>query len=220
MKIHRGNFESNLIFLEKIPFLKTPKRILEIGSGRGALVHDLIKQGHTVTGTEVNQEYTAYAKQEYNIDLVPLSTESPKLPFPDNSFDVVMSFDVFEHIPDTKSHLQEVARVLAPEGKYLFGTPNKITNIPFEILKEKSFTKYKEYHCSLHTYSGLKKRLQQSGFSTEFVQVPIVTPFFTEKMRKHFGFLGLLLIKIFQPDLWPHWLKTNFYVVASKKIER
>ncbi len=217
MKIHRGNFESNLTFLQKIPFLQTPKRILEIGSGRGALVYKLQSLGHSVTGTEVNPEYMAYAKEEYGLDLVPIKTDTPTLPFADGSFDVVASFDVFEHIPNTAEHVAEVKRVLVPGGRYVLCTPNKLTNIPFEIIKEKSFTKYKEYHCSLHTYWALKKRFQDAGFLLEFVEVPLVTPFFLEKMKKYFGAFGLVLVKIFPPDKLPQWLKTNFYVVATKK---
>lgn len=217
MKIHRGNFESNLTFIQRLSLLKTPQCILEIGSGKGALVHELENLGHTVTGTEINPEYMAYAREEYGIDLVPITADSPKLPFEDGSFDLVVSFDVFEHIPDTKRHLEEVKRVLAPQGSYLLCTPNKLTNIPFEIIKEKSLTKYKEYHCSLHTYWAIKRRFQETGFTTEFIVVPLVNPFFLEKMKKYFGVFGLVLVRILQPDKWPEWLKTNFYIVATKK---
>lgn len=217
MKIHRGNFESNLVFLSKVPLLKTPKRILEIGSGRGALVNELSRQGHQVTGTEVNPEYIRYAKEEYGVELVPITTETPKLPFSDGSFDVVMSFDVFEHIPDTDAHVQEVKRVLVPGGSYLVCTPNQWTNIPFEIIKEKSLTKYRQYHVSLHNYWAIQKRFRKAGFTLSFVAVPIVTPFFLEKMKKHFGTPGIMLTKLLQPDRWPQWLKTNFYVIATKE---
>lgn len=217
MKIHRGNFESNIAFLNRVPFLETPKRILEIGSGRGAMVRELLNRGHQVTGTEVSSEYSAYAHKEYQVELVPISTETTKLPFGDQSFDVVVSFDVFEHIPDTEGHIQEVRRILAPGGRYLLATPNKWTNIPFEIIKERSFTKYKEYHCSLHTYWALRRRFEQAGFAVTFVAVPLVTPFFLEKMRKYFGSFGILLVKVLRPDSWPQWLKTNFYIIAEKK---
>lgn len=216
MKIHRGNFDSNVLFLQKVAFLQTPKRILEIGSGRGAMVQALRDLGHDVTGTEVNPEYMEYAKSKYGIDLVKIDTATTDLPFPDASFDAVVSFDVFEHIPDTNAHLAEVKRVLAKEGRYLIGTPNKLTNIPFEIIKEKSFTKYKEYHCSLHTYWAIQKRLSVAGFTTQFIQVPIVTPFFLQKMKKYFGSFGVVLVTLLQPDRWPIWLKTNFYVEATK----
>ena len=217
MKIHRGNFESNITFLNKVGSLESPQRILEIGSGRGAMVRELLNRGHQVTGTEVSSEYSDYAKEEYGVELVPISAETTKLPFEDASFDTVVSFDVFEHIPDTEGHIQEVRRVLAPKGKYLLATPNKWTNIPFEIIKEKSLTKYREYHCSLHTYWALKRRFEKVGFTVTFVTVPLVTPFFLEKMRKYFGSFGIFLVKVLRPDSWPQWLKTNFYIIAEKK---
>jgi SAM-dependent methyltransferase len=217
MKLHRGNFESNLLFLQKSGLLETPKRILEIGSGRGALVKKLQDLGHSVTGTEVNPEYMDYALDQYGVTLVTISTASTELPFADESFDIVASFDVFEHIPATKKHIAEVKRLLASGGSYLVCTPNKWTNIPFEILKERSFTKYKEYHCSLHNYWQIQKCFHDAGFTTRFVEVPLVTPYFIDKMRKYLGSFGVALVNILRPDSWPRFMKTNFYLVATKK---
>lgn len=217
MKLHRGNFESNLLFLQKSGLLSSPQRILEIGSGRGALVRELLNLGHEVTGTEVNPEYMEYAEDQYGVNLVAISTASTDLPFRSESFDMVVSFDVFEHIPKTKKHVEEVKRILAPGGSYLVCTPNKWTNIPFEIWKEKSFTKYKEYHCSLHNYWQIQKRFHEAGFSTRFVKVPLVTPYFIEKIRKYLGWFGVCLVHLLRPDSWPIWMKTNFYLVATKK---
>ncbi len=219
MKLHRGNFDSNLLFLKKSGLLDTSKRILEIGSGRGAMVNELTKAGYTVIGTEVNREYMDYAKDEYGISLLPISTATTDLPFASESFDLVASFDVFEHIPQTKKHINEVKRILTPGGTYLLCTPNKLTNIPFEIWKEKSLTKYKSYHCSLHTYWQIRERFHQAGFETRFIAVPLVTPYFLEKIEKYFGKPGLLMVRLLQPDRWPIWLKTNFYLAATKKSE-
>lgn len=219
MKIHRGNFESNLLFLDETGLLDTPKRILEIGAGRGVLTRVLKDRGHQIIGTEINHEYIAFAKEENDVDLVFTNVETTDLPFPDKSFDFVISFDVFEHIPDSDAHLKEVSRVLAPGGSYLLCTPNKLTNVPFEILKEKSLTKYKEYHIALHTFWGLKKRLQKNGYQTSFVSIPLVTPYFIDKMRRYTGSVGVFLVHILKPDAWPQFLKTNFYVVAKKQEE-
>ena len=85
------------------------------------------------------------------------------LPFADQSFDTVLSFDVFEHIPDSDKHLREVRRVLKNGGQYLLQTPNKWTNIPFELLREHRkygrgpIASYRELmldHCSLHRPIG------------------------------------------------------------------
>lgn len=45
-------------------------------------------------------------------------------PFPDNTFDACVSNYVNEHISDPRRHLQEVRRVLKPNGVYIFRTPN------------------------------------------------------------------------------------------------
>jgi len=214
MKIHRGNFESNKYFLEKINLLKKSSKILELGSGTGFFTNYLKTLGYDVTGTEINDEYIKFAKKEFGIELKKMQGDS--LDLPSEYFDFVISFDVFEHIPDTNKHLNEVNRVLKPGGSYLFGTPNKITNIPFEILKEKSFTKWREYHCSLHTYLGMKKVLTKNGFEFKFISVPVVNEAFLNKLRKYTGFIGIFLVKIFNPDKFPMWLKTNFYLIAKK----
>lgn len=215
VKINRGNFESNKIFVEKIGILSGDKKILEIGSGCGAMLDYLKRRGFDVVGTEINEEYIGVAKKEFDVDLLNMGGEDLK--FPDHSFDIVISFDVFEHIPDTVKHLSEVRRVLKKGGYYILQTPNKITNIPFEIIKEKSFTKYKKYHCSLFTYRGLQKMFSRNGFEVEFVMVPIVNDYFREKIKKHFGGMGLSLLNILNPDKLPIFLQTNFYIIAKFK---
>lgn len=45
------------------------------------------------------------------------------LSFGNNQFDLVLSFDVFEHIPDYKKSFEEASRVLKPDGKMIFSVP-------------------------------------------------------------------------------------------------
>lgn len=213
IKVHRGNFESNLTFLKKSKIIKRDMSILEIGSGTGALVNQLLSEGYNIKGTEINPNYISFAKDMFGIDLLAKKDLSS---FADNSFDVVLSFDVFEHIPNTDEHLREVSRVLKEGGYYLLATPNKLTNIPFEIIKEKSFTKYKEYHPSLHTFQEIKKRFKKNNFEIEFENIPLVNEFFREKIKKYLGKAGLLAIKVVNPDSLPLFMKTNFYIKAKK----
>lgn len=216
MKIHRGNFFSNADFVVNSGILSKDHALLEIGSGNGAMVDYLKNLGYNITGTEVTQEYIDFAKEHYSVGLA--YVEGDSLTFDDGTFNTVMSFDVFEHIPDSDKHLQEVSRVLKDGGTYIIVTPNKITNIPFEILKEKSFTKYREYHCSLHTYWELKKRLLRNGFEPTFHFVPVINDYFVEKMEKQLGrLLTRLSLSVFRPDSWPIPFRTNFYVEAVKR---
>ncbi len=110
-----GNLEANLRFVRDTGIIRPGVRLLEIGSGTGAMLHALIEQGADAHGVELRQDLIDEAQRHFG----PLPIErvyGTTLPFPDDSFEVVASFDVFEHIPDTDAHLAEVRRVLQPGG--------------------------------------------------------------------------------------------------------
>lgn len=214
MKIHRGNFESNLYFLRQTKLLNKQQQILEIGAGSGALTAYLKKHGFNILGTEIDQNKISAAKKHFKIKLRRMAGE--KLSLPSRKYDLVLSFDVLEHIPDTNQHLQEVRRVLKTGGYYLFATPNKYTNIPFSILKDKSLTLWKKYHCSLYSYSELKKVLTANNFKADFMDIPVVNDFFKHKMSRILGKFSESLLKVINPDKFPLAWRTNFYVVAKK----
>lgn len=215
-RVDFGNFDSNLLFLQKSGLLDKRNKILEIGSGTGRMLNHLRNEGYNVLGLEKKEIVIEKSKLLYG-DLQIQKVDSEKLPFSDNSFDIVISFDVFEHIPDSDKHLNEVFRVLSKGGHYLLQTPNKYTNSIFETIRWKSFSRWKIDHCSLHTYKQIIKRFNKCGFEVKFVQIPIVNDFFKRKVKRYLGSFKLLLIKIINPDKLPTNLQTNFYVIAKKK---
>lgn len=211
-----GNFEANLRFLELSGRLRSRCRILEIGSGKGRLLKALRERGHEVQGIEVNAEMIAESRRLYG-DLPLRQVASHELPFESGTFDLVLSFDVFEHIPDSDAHLAEVRRVLTPRGHYLLQTPNKWTNVVFETIRWRSFTAFRRDHCSLHSYFEIRRRFRRHGFDVSFFRVPVVTEFFRWKVRRYLGRPGLLAVRVLNPDRWPVPARTNFYVLASRQ---
>ena len=209
-----GNAEANLRFLERAR-LTSGIRILEIGSGRGALLRHMLRLGWTAQGVEASADRIAEGRALHG-DLPITRVAGVMLPFQDASFDVVLSFDVFEHIRDSDGHLREVARVLVPGGRYLLQTPNKWTNTVFETLRWRSFTSWRPDHCALHTYGQLQRRFERHGFDVRFHDVPVVTDFFRRKIAHYLGAPGLVALKIVNPDRLPMRLRTNFYVEATK----
>ena len=89
--------------------------MLEIGSGTGALLYQLREKGFRAQGVELRKAFIDQARAWYG-DLPVTHVTGLGLPFRNRSFDVVMSFDVFEHIADSDGHLREVVRVQRPRG--------------------------------------------------------------------------------------------------------
>ena len=210
-----GNLDANLRFLDGTGLMAPSRRVLEIGSGRGTLLHRLRARGIDVVGVETSEDRIREAQAAYGP--LPIAiTRGVLLPFPDASFDVVTSFDVLEHIADTDAHLAEVRRVLVPDGWYLLQTPNKWTNTVFETIRWRSVTRWRADHCALHSYRELTRRLQAQGFTPQFDDIAVLTPFFREKVRRHLGARGTVALRVINIDRWPLFLRTNFYVRARK----
>ena len=211
-----GNAEANMRFLDATGALTPSAELLEIGTGTGGMLHALLARGYQVRGVERSLERIAESRRWFG-DLPVQQVTDTHLPFDDEVFDVVMSFDVFEHIRDSDAHLQEVHRVLRPGGQYLIQTPNKWSNVVFETIRWKSFTAWREDHCSLHTPEQLRQRLEAHGFTPKFFDVPVVNDFFKGKVRRHLGWLGTAALAVANPDRLPIGWRTNLYVKAMKK---
>jgi SAM-dependent methyltransferase len=209
-----GNAAANLRFLEITGALAPGRRILEIGTGTGGLLRTLLTRGCDAVGVEVNQDLIAESRRWFG-SLPITAVTGTRLPFPNASFELVLSFDVFEHIRDSDAHLREVARVLRPGSRYLLQTPSKWFNFTFEAIRWRSL-RFREDHCALHTPGQLRRRLARHGFTTEFVDVPVVNEFFKEKVRRYVGAAGVAALAVANPDRLPVEWRTNLYVQATK----
>jgi SAM-dependent methyltransferase len=210
-----GNAEANLRFLEAAGALMPGADTLEIGTGTGVMLHALLERGLHARGVEINPALIAESRTWFG-ELPVQSVSGVELPFPDASFDLVVSFDVFEHIRDSDAHLREVLRVLRPGGRYLVQTPSKWPNTLFETIRWRSATRWRDDHCALHTPEQLGRRLETHGFAVRFFDVPVVNAFFREKVRRHLGWPGTLALTLANPDRLPVRWRTNLYVEAKK----
>jgi len=95
------------------------KRVLEVGCGQGTVLNHLARRGAVMCGVDMSMvsiERTRAGARElgHHVDVAQADAES--LPFPDASFDAVVSFGVLHHTPDTAESVREVRRVLKPGG--------------------------------------------------------------------------------------------------------
>lgn len=88
------------------------------------------------------------------------------LPFDDNTFDLVLLFFVREHIPDLKHLCQEVARVLAPDGVWVFG--HYLHRREFVFKDTNGDFKIKHYKWS---FADIEEALDRAFLSYSFIDV-------------------------------------------------
>jgi SAM-dependent methyltransferase len=106
-------------------------RSLEIGAGTGYFTLNLLRAGliGQATCTDISPGMLAALRanaQRLGLDVHTEQVDAERLPFADESFDLVLGHAVLHHIPDLRRAFDEFARVLAPGGSVLFaGEPSR-----------------------------------------------------------------------------------------------
>ena len=96
-----------------------PGRVLDIGTGEGQVARALRESGSDVIGIDPTLSLLATARERDGGTSVAAGVAGG-LPVADGSIDRALACLVFEHVPDVGPALAEVARVLAPGGRFLF----------------------------------------------------------------------------------------------------
>ena len=103
------------------------KRVLDAGCGAGYGSAELAQAADSVIGVDRAPEAIGFARANYalpNLRFEQASCEA--LPHPGGSFDLVVAFEVIEHLYNWREFLLEARRVLAPAGQLIISTPNKL----------------------------------------------------------------------------------------------
>lgn len=95
-------------------------RVLDAGCGSGRLLDELRDYGH-VTGLDLNPDSVEIARSRGHEDVVQGPVE--QLPWPDETFDLVISLDMVEHTADDRVTLRELRRVTKQGGYFLMTVP-------------------------------------------------------------------------------------------------
>lgn len=135
-----------LVFLK---YIKPGMSVLDAGCGEGVLSIMLAKAGAKVTATDISQPNIEachkYVAGMSSVDINFLVADSENLPFADNSFDLVVSSHVLEHLPDFDRGLQEIMRVTKKRSVIAIPTVTNLCSLvqvgrgAFWIKRPKSF---------------------------------------------------------------------------------
>lgn len=167
-----------------------PNKILDLGCGYGRLSRRLLQKYHKVEtiGVDISQNYVDI----YNRELKPrgkaIKGDIRKLPFENNSFDIVFMTTTIMYIIDSKGQekvIHEMTRVLKPEG--------------FLIIIERSPTGHK-----IFTLGGLLSSLRGKS-SSEIASVSFTPNYMKEVLRKN----KLKIIKISGIPFWTIFIHLN-----------
>jgi SAM-dependent methyltransferase len=103
------------------------KRVLDAGCGAGYGSAELAHTAHCVVGADLAAEAVGFARANYRLPNLWFEQAScVALPHRDSTFDLVVAFEVIEHLEKWREFLLEVRRVISPNGQFIVSTPNKL----------------------------------------------------------------------------------------------
>jgi SAM-dependent methyltransferase len=125
--VWRAGQERRLQMIRQAAGDRNNGRILEDGCGVGSYLARLAEKASMAVGLEIELERAreAHAKGPSTLGGV-----GEHLPFPDSTFDLVLSHEVLEHVQDDQQAVNEIIRVLKSGGRLALFVPNR--GYPFE----------------------------------------------------------------------------------------
>lgn len=142
--------------------------VLDWGCGKGQvtkLMRDLRPAALESCDVELDKEDSAFGQatpiiEHFDISVTPLR-HPYLLPYPDASFDVVLSFGVLEHVPNDLASLAEIHRVLAPGGLFFcFYLPATLS-----WTQKVAHIRGNNYHDRLYNRRQVEDMLSSRGFN-------------------------------------------------------
>jgi 2-polyprenyl-6-hydroxyphenyl methylase/3-demethylubiquinone-9 3-methyltransferase len=103
-------------------------KVLDIGCGGGLACEFLAKQKANVSGIDLSLNSIKIAEEHARESLLQIDYQcgvAEHLPYDENTFDVVVCFDVLEHVEDLSKVISEAYRVLKKKGLFFFDTINR-----------------------------------------------------------------------------------------------
>jgi ubiquinone/menaquinone biosynthesis C-methylase UbiE len=152
--------------------LRDGARVLDVGCGTGEYVHRANELGFSACGVEPADAMRKVAIEKNRTSTI-LDGVATMLPFPDNTFDLVICIEVLRylHRTDNRQALREMHRVLKPDGMMFLTTVNKYALDGFYLhyglrrLFHGKRVSAAVPHCEFTTPADIDKEIRAAGFS-------------------------------------------------------
>lgn len=138
------------------------KRVLDAACGSGYGSAALAAQASFVAALDISREAVEAARRAYaRPNLAFLAARAEQMPFRDATFDLIVAFEVIEHLDDWRALLAEARRLLAPGGQFIVSTPNRLY-----YAQTRAIAGPNPYHVREFDYSEFRSALQEFFPST------------------------------------------------------
>ncbi len=154
-----NNYVNHLRVYQYISQFTAGKQALDVGCGVGYGTALLARTAARAVGIDISQKAVNEAFRLYPAGEF-LQMDAENMTFPDQSFDVIVSTENFEHLPNQAKHVQELARVVRPDGFCFVATPNP----------ELFVGQNNPFHTKENTYSELRDLLSRCFREVEIVE--------------------------------------------------
>lgn len=173
-------FRRHEVVYQRLAHRCSGRDVLEAGFGEGYGANLLADVASCVIGVDYDESAVTHVRARYpRVDARHGNLAS--LPLPDASVDIVVNFQVIEHLWDQSQFVGECLRVLRPGGLLLMSTPNRITFTPG------SDTPINPFHTRELNAAELTELLVDGGFGVESMTGVFHGPRLQELDARHGG---------------------------------
>ena len=151
-------------WLKKEKITPSPeKKLLDIGCAGGAFLKVANDLDFQVVGVEPSSYLCDFGQKEYNLDLRPGTLQDQR--FNDNEFDIISMWDVIEHLDQPSKVLEEIYRILKPDGELIINYP-EYDSWPRKLMGYK-WPFFLSVHLYYFTPETICQLLKNYGFRTK-----------------------------------------------------
>ncbi|MFM9033164.1 MAG: class I SAM-dependent methyltransferase [Mycobacterium sp.] len=187
--------------------------VLEAGCGEGYGADLIASVARRVVAVDYDSATVGHVRVRYpRVDV--LAANLAAVPMPDSSVDVVVNFQVIEHLWDQPQFITECLRLLRPGGRLLISTPNRITFTPG------SDTPVNPFHTRELNAAELRELLEDGGFGIEGVYGVFHGPRLAEMDARHGGsIIDAQIARALADAPWPADLLADVAAVRCEDFE-